>query len=75
MNEEIMKLKKEKKSLESLFNDNVDQISDLNSEIKRIVAASKTLNQELVKARTKSLSIKSDDVKALKVEIKQWRKE
>jgi hypothetical protein len=74
MHEEIMKLKKEKKSLESLLNDNVDQISDLNSEIKRIVAASKTLNQELVKARTKSPSIKSDDVKALKVEIKQWRK-
>ena len=70
-----MKLKQEKKSLESLLNENVYQISDLNSEIRRIEAVSNTLNQELVKTRTKSPSIKSDNVKALKVEIKQWRKE
>jgi hypothetical protein len=75
VNEEIMKLKQEKKSLESLLNENIDQIGDMNSEIKRIEAASNVLNKELVKARTKSPSIKSDDVKALKVEIKLWRKE
>ena len=75
VNEEIIKLKQEKKSLESLLNKNVYQISDLNSEIRRIEAVSNTLNQELVKTRTKSPSIKSDNVKALKVEIKQWRKE
>ena len=75
VNEEIIKLKQEKKSLESLLNENVYQISDLNSEIRRIEAVSNTLNQELVKTRTKSPSIKSDNVKALKVEIKLWRKE
>ena len=75
VNEEIMKLKQEKKSLESLLNENVYQISNLNSELRRIEAVSNTLNQELVKTRTKSPSIKSDNVKALKVEIKQWRKE
>ena len=64
VNEEIMKLKQEKKSLESLLNENVYQISDLNSEIRRIEAVSNTLNQELVKTRTKSPSIKSDNVKA-----------
>ena len=55
VNEEIMKLKQEKKSLESLLNENVYQISDLNSEIRRIETVSNTLNQELVKTRTKFL--------------------
>ena len=46
----------------------------MNAEIKRLEVVSNTLNQGLVKARTK-YSVKSDEVKALKVEIKQWRKE
>ena len=75
VNEEIMKLKQEKKSLESLLNENVLQISDLNSEIRRVEAVSNTLNQQLVKTVTKSPLLKSENEKALKVEIKHWRKE
>ena len=75
VNEEIMKLKQEKKSLESLLNENVLQISDLNSEIRRVEAVSNTLNQQLAKTVTKSPSLKSENEKALKVEIKHWRKE
>ena len=42
---------------------------------RNLEAANITLNRELVDARTKSTSNKSDQVKALKVEIKEWRKE
>ena len=74
MSKEINELEEEKKSLECILSKNIDHISDLNAEIKRLEAVYNTLNQGLVKARTKSPS-KSDEVKALKVEIKQWRKE
>ena len=62
--------KAENKSLECILSENIDHTSDLNAEIKRLESVSNTLNQGLVKARTKSPS-KSDEVKDLKVEIKQ----
>ena len=74
MSKEINELEEEKKSLKCILSKNIDHISDLNAEIKRLEAVSNTLNRGLVKARSKSPS-KSGEVKALKVEIKQWRKE
>ena len=75
MKEEIFQLKEEKENLECCLSENVEQMSDLDSSNKRLEAANITLNRELVDARTKSSSTKSDHIKALKIEIKQWRKE
>ena len=74
MNEEILELKKENKVLESLLNQNIVQVTDLNVEVKKLEAVSVTLNKGLVEARTKPAT-KSVEEKALKVEIKHWRKE
>ena len=75
MKEEIIQLKEEKKDLERCLSENVGQISDLDTNNKSLEAVNITLNKELADARTKSISTKSDQIKALKVEIKQWRKE
>ena len=46
----------------------------MNAEIKRLEAVANTLNRGLVKAQTKSPT-NSEEIKALKVEIKEGRKE
>ena len=56
MSKEINGLEEEKKSLKCILSKNIDHISDLNAEIKRLEAVSNTLNQGLVKARSKSPS-------------------
>jgi uncharacterized protein with von Willebrand factor type A (vWA) domain len=71
----IIQLKEEKKDLERCLSENVEQISELDANNKKLEAVNITLNRELVVARTKSILTKCDQIKALKVEIKQWRKE
>jgi hypothetical protein len=62
----IIQLKKEKKDFECCLSENVEQI-DLDANNKSLEAVNITLNRELVVARTKSISTKSDQIKALKV--------